>query len=93
MVVGFSEVIHDVSSRLVPGSRPVFIDLFRGVKTKPQLARTGQRADPVQVGHSKSATQKRAWDMPTSQSNSVLETWTHADLNEAAAAADAFACG
>jgi hypothetical protein len=31
--------------------------------------------------------------MPTSQSNSVLETWTLADLNEAAAAADAFACG
>ena len=27
MVVGFSEVIHHVSSRLVPGSRPVFIDV------------------------------------------------------------------
>jgi len=26
-------------------------------------------------------------------SHSVLETWTLADLNEAAAAADAFACG
>jgi hypothetical protein len=23
---------------------------------------------------------KSRWDMPTSQSNSVLETWTHADL-------------
>ena len=25
-------------------------------------------------------TEKRAWDMPTSQSNSVLETWTHAAI-------------
>jgi hypothetical protein len=24
--------------------------------------------------------QKRAWDMPTRQSDSVLETWTHADF-------------
>jgi hypothetical protein len=24
---------------------------------------------------------KRAWDMPTSQSNSVLETWIHADFS------------
>jgi site-specific recombinase XerD len=47
------------------------------------------------VAHARRAisTEKRPWDLPTNQSNSVLETWTHADLNEAAAAADAFACG
>jgi hypothetical protein len=25
--------------------------------------------------------EKRPWNMPTSQPNSVLETWTHADLS------------
>jgi hypothetical protein len=25
--------------------------------------------------------EKRAWDIPTSQSNSMLETWTQADLS------------
>ena len=47
-----------------------------------QLAATGQFASS-NMGYPQGGRigpEKRPWDMPTSQSNSVLETWIHADF-------------
>jgi Bacterial regulatory proteins, luxR family len=48
------------------------------------LAPENKRGAQIQSGSNPRAfrigTEKRPWDMPTSQSNSVLETWIHADF-------------
>jgi hypothetical protein len=57
----------------------------------PMISATEPRAqDYPDTGHGRSTlafsrgmrigNEKRRWDMPTSRSNPVLETWTHADL-------------
>src|SRR5271156_2218577 len=39
-----------------------------------------QHQDACGLLRSATSNGKRRWDMPTSQSNSVLESWTHADF-------------